>query len=129
MVREGNKLLSESDWKANLAKFEEKAERPIEWIEILSPDITKPLIGGMKTFESKNMRHLASFLKHTDAFLSCDTGPLHLADAAGVNCIGIFNKTDPKVYGVLGRFSINLKSIDEFDSRHYFSVMLNCVAS
>lgn len=125
----GNKLLSEKDWKANLAKFEEKAERPIEWIEILSPDITKPLIAGMKTFESKNMRHLASFLKHVDAFLSCDTGPLHLADAAGVHCIGIFNKTDPKVYGVLGRFSINLKSIDEFDSRHYSSLMLNRVMS
>ncbi|OEF25518.1 glycosyltransferase family 9 protein [Vibrio rumoiensis] len=116
----GNKKLSDAEWKEILFKFEQKSQQPVQWVEILSPDITEPLLTEAKIFQSKNMRHLASFLKHTDAFLSCDTGPLHLADAAGANCIGLFNRTDPNIYGVVGRTSINIQGIDEFDAPRYF---------
>jgi ADP-heptose:LPS heptosyltransferase len=32
-------------------------------------------------------------------FVSADTGPLHLAAASGVPCLGLFTQTDPARYG------------------------------
>lgn len=111
----GKKKLSNNEWLNILDKFAAKSGQKIQWIEILSPDITEPLQPGTKVFHSRDMRHLASFLRNVDAFLSCDTGPLHLADAAGANCIGLFNQTNPQVYGVIGETSVNINSIDELD--------------
>ena len=113
----GNKCLSDAAWLSILNKFENDSNDNIEWVEILSPDITAPLKDGTLTFRSNDMRHLASCLKNMDAFICCDTGPLHLADAAGVHCIGLFNKTNPTVFGVLGEHSINVENIVYLDVR------------
>jgi ADP-heptose:LPS heptosyltransferase len=47
----------------------------------------------------KSMRKSDSFLnlmKATDLFIGVDAGPLHLADALGINAIGIFGPTAPE---------------------------------
>jgi ADP-heptose:LPS heptosyltransferase len=126
----GDKRLSDATWLSILNKFESDSNYNIQWIEILSPDIVVPLKDGILTFSSNDMRHLASCLKNMDAFICCDTGPLHLADAAGVNCIGLFNKTNPIVFGVLGNNSINVEDIVNFDAREILSdIILNGVVA
>ncbi len=108
----GDKLLSEAVWNKLLDDIETQFVAPIRWIEILSPDITTPLKANHEQFQSADMRHLGSFLKNVNAFICCDTGPLHLADAAGVNCIGLLNRTEPSIFGVLGTNSINIQGMD-----------------
>ncbi len=111
----GAKQLSNSTWQSILDRFEHSSDRPVTWIEILSPDITAPLNAGTLTYSNSNMRLLASYLKNVDGFISCDTGPLHLADAAGVRCYGLYNKTSPRVFGVIGEQSINITDFEATD--------------
>jgi ADP-heptose:LPS heptosyltransferase len=111
----GSKQLSDSTWQSILDRFERSSDKPVTWIEILSPDITAPLNAGTLTYSNRNMRILASYLKNTDGFVCCDTGPLHLADAAGVKCYGLYNKTDPKTFGVLGERSVNITDFEQAD--------------
>ncbi|EOA8958834.1 glycosyltransferase family 9 protein [Vibrio harveyi] len=104
----GDKRLSNKEWLGIIEKLEVNYNKKIQWVEILSPDIKEPLIGSSLTYSNRNMRMLASFLRNMDAFISCDTGPLHLADAANVRCMGLYNKTDPKIFGLLNKKSIEV---------------------
>lgn len=104
----GAKKLNDQQWREILDTIQSYSPVSIQWIEILSPDIKSSLISNSLTYQNNNMRALGSFLKNTTEFLSCDTGPLHLADAAGVQCIGLFTHTCPKKYGVLGENSISI---------------------
>jgi ADP-heptose:LPS heptosyltransferase len=113
----GEKLLSVQAWLGILSKFEVATNQKVQWVEILSPDITSPIKAGVKTFQTSDMRHLASVLKHLDAFICCDTGPLHLADAAGASCIGLYNHTNPNSFGVIGENTINVVDIENLDAQ------------
>ncbi|AAW88145.1 possible heptosyltransferase [Aliivibrio fischeri ES114] len=121
----GDKRLPDSTWLTLINKFENKFPQPIQWVEILSPDITTPLREGTVTFKTTDMRHLACVLKEMDAFICCDTGPLHLADAAGVSCIGLYNKTNPEVFGVVGNNSINTTDISNINIDSIFTVLMD----
>ncbi len=116
----GNKLLDETTWTNILNRFAQATDERITWIEILSPDISGPLTMADNTYQNKNMRQLAAVLKEMDAFICCDTGPLHLADAAGAKCIGLYNKTNPEVYGVIGDNCVNVTDIAQFDAQQIF---------
>ncbi|WP_250846868.1 glycosyltransferase family 9 protein [Aquisphaera insulae] len=48
------------------------------------------------------LRQLAAVAQESDLFLSNDTGPLHLASAAGANVVGIYTCTDPRRTGPYG---------------------------
>jgi len=98
----GKKLLKPEQWERILSIFEDTIDKKIEWVEILSPDIRHSLREDTRTFETPSMRVLGSVLLNFDAFICCDTGPLHLADAAGASCIGLYGHTNTKVYGLLG---------------------------
>ena len=41
-------------------------------------------------------------LANLTLFVSADTGPMHLASAAGVPTVGLFNVTNPASYGPIG---------------------------
>lgn len=112
----GNKLLSDKNWLTLLSKFEIATNQQVQWVEILCPDISSPIKAGVKTFQSSDLRHLASVLKHLDAFICCDTGPLHLADAAGASCIGLYGHTNPGNFGVIGENTINVVDIENLDA-------------
>ncbi|MGR5325648.1 glycosyltransferase family 9 protein [Vibrio sp. DNB22_17_1] len=111
----GDKLLPESYWRKLIERIESEVVESIEWVEVLSPDIPEALINKVNTFYSPNIRHLASFLTNVDAFICCDTGPLHLADAANARCIGLYNKTDTITFGLLNKQSVCITDIDGFD--------------
>lgn len=111
----GSKKLTDKQWVNILANFESELGEKINWTEILSPDIQIPLRDEMKNFTTKNMRLLGAFLTNFDGFICCDTGPLHLADAAGAKCIGIYTDTSPKTYGLLGHQCVYITDINNFD--------------
>lgn len=113
----GDKLLSEKNWLTILSKFEIATNQQVQWVEILSPDISSPIKAGVKTFQTADLRHLASVLKQLDAFICSDTGPLHLADAAGASCIGLYSHTNPKSFGVIGENTINVVDIENLDAQ------------
>lgn len=112
----GVKYLAPQVWEAILAKFDSGIEKKINWIEILSPDIKEPLRADTKTFETKNMRLLGAFLQNFDGFICCDTGPLHLADASEVKCIGLYTHTNPDDFGLLGDKCVHITDINNFQA-------------
>ncbi|USP06040.1 lipopolysaccharide heptosyltransferase family protein [Vibrio sp. LQ2] len=112
----GDKKLTDVEWLNILRQFERAHHQPITWIEIMGPEIEAPLCRNIQTYRSKSLRELACFLRHTDGFISCDTGPLHLADAAGASCIGLYTHTDPAVYGLLGERCFHVTDLDNIDA-------------
>ncbi|PKF78300.1 heptosyltransferase [Vibrio sp. vnigr-6D03] len=112
----GEKQLDETTWQTVLTQFDEVTGKQINWIEILSPDIPAPLNAETQTYQSKDMRVLAAVLKQMDGFICCDTGPLHLADAAGANCIGLYTHTSIERYGLLGSNTVNVDGLDNLDA-------------
>jgi len=50
-----------------------------------------------------NIDTLAALFKESDVVVSADSGPLHLASAAGARTIGLFGPTSPKITGTRGR--------------------------
>ena len=48
-----------------------------------------------------NLLELAALLKSATLLLSCDTGPLHIADAVGCKTLSLWGPTQPDVYGPL----------------------------
>jgi ADP-heptose:LPS heptosyltransferase len=113
----GDKLLSDKTWLTILSKFEMATNQQVQWVEILCPDIRSPIKTDVKTFQAADLRHLASVLKHLDAFICCDTGPLHLADAAGASCIGLYSHTNPNSFGVIGENTINVADIENLNAQ------------
>lgn len=48
--------------------------------------------------ESPTLLHLAAYIKAGDAYVSADSGPLHVANYLGVPCLGLFGPKDPALY-------------------------------
>jgi ADP-heptose:LPS heptosyltransferase len=107
----GKKIISDNDWLAIRQRFEQASTVPIAWVEILSPDITTPLTPETPTWQSKDLRQLGAFLAACDLFICGDTGPLHLADAAGARCLGLFTATSPVHYGCMGKDCVNVTDL------------------
>lgn len=103
----GKKVIADAEWLQILESFEQATPRSIRWVEILSPDVQTPLRPDTATFATPDFRHLAAVLKAVDVFICSDTGPLHLADAAGARCVGLYNATDPQQFGCLGEHTVN----------------------
>jgi len=103
----GKKIVPDNDWLTIRQRFD-RAGAPIAWIEILSPDVTEPLVAQTHTWQSADLRKLGAFLAACDLFICGDTGPLHLADAANARCLGLFTATSPAHYGCMGAQSTNV---------------------
>jgi len=56
-----------------------------------------------------SLLELAELVRHASVFVSADTGPMHLAVAAGVRCVALFGPKDPAVYGPYGTGHIVLR--------------------
>jgi len=49
-----------------------------------------------------SLLELLALVRSASAFVSADTGPMHLAAAAGVSCVALFGPKDPAVYAPYG---------------------------
>lgn len=108
------KKLPDSWWKEFIEAMKKENENYV-FIDILSPDVPHKLMEDMLEYSNKNLRKLAAFFTHCYAFISADTGPLHLAAASGVTTIGLFNHTIIAAYGTIGEHNLNL-DLNEMDA-------------
>jgi heptosyltransferase-3 len=71
-------------------------------IEVL-PSASHPSVNvDFANVHCPSPRMLAATISHVSGFFSADTGPMHLASAAGVPTIAFYNWTDPVTFGPLG---------------------------
>lgn len=57
-----------------------------------------------------SLLELVELLRCAAVFVSADTGPMHLAVAAGVRCVALFGPKDPAVYGPYGARHVVLRA-------------------
>jgi ADP-heptose:LPS heptosyltransferase len=72
------------------------------------PVIEKAIQGTGAEAVITGLKEFAYYVSFMDAFVACDTGPLHIASALGVRCIGLFGPTSPEVFGARGVNTVNL---------------------
>lgn len=71
--------------------------------------------------EIGDLRDMIKIISQADLFFAPSTGPLHIADALNVKCVGLFchrNASRPKLHGVLNSRSINLEVSEEYCNKH-----------
>ncbi len=68
-------------------------------IEVLPAATHPPLREDFATVHCASPRRLAATVAGADWFFSADTGPMHLASAAGVPTVAFFDKTRPDAFG------------------------------
>ncbi|MEX0734469.1 MAG: glycosyltransferase family 9 protein [Steroidobacteraceae bacterium] len=71
-------------------------------LEVLPNASHPPVNGEFATVHCPSPRMLAATISHVSGFFSADTGPMHLASAAGVPTIAFFNWTHPATFGPIG---------------------------
>jgi len=71
--------------------------------------------------EIGDLRNMIKIISQADLFFAPSTGPLHIADALNIKCVGLFchrNASRPKLHGVLNDRSINLEVSEEYCNKH-----------
>jgi ADP-heptose:LPS heptosyltransferase len=68
-------------------------------LEVLPTADHPPVNPDFATVHCQSPRMLAATIAHVDGFFSADTGPMHLASAAGVPTIAFFDRTNPAAFG------------------------------
>jgi len=96
-----DKRIADQWWLSWIHEFRLLAPH-IHILEVLSPDASGPLLKGSAIVQITNLRLLSAVLSQLDAFICADTGPMHLASAAGAPTIALFNTTAPDQYGPVG---------------------------
>ncbi len=71
-------------------------------LEVLPNASHAPVNREFATVHCSSPRMLAATISHVSGFFSADTGPMHLASAAGVPTIAFFNWTHPRTFGPIG---------------------------
>ncbi|MBI1311337.1 lipopolysaccharide heptosyltransferase family protein [bacterium] len=66
---------------------------------LLAPDTTMP--------------ELASLLRRCSLFVGSDTGPLHLAAAIGIPCVGLYGPTSPSISGPFGSQHLVIQACED----------------
>lgn len=103
----GPKRLPPEWWRAWVSALTAKGT-PVTLVQVLSPGQEEPLVPGIATVRSEDLVVLAAILGRLDLFVAADSGPMHLAAAAGVPVIGLFEATEPAHYAPLGRECLSL---------------------
>jgi ADP-heptose:LPS heptosyltransferase len=97
-----DKMLPQSWWQAWIAEVR-KAIPEAELLEILPVAGAAPVAPECPHLAIEKLIELAAFMARLDQFVAADSGPMHLAAAAGTPVIGLFQATSPRLYAPLGR--------------------------
>lgn len=57
---------------------------------------------ALRAPQTRSLMELAELIRRARAFVSADTGPMHLAAACGTPCVALFGPKDPALYGPYG---------------------------
>lgn len=98
----GRKRLPAEWWRQWQAALTAAGE-PLTLVQVLPPGDSAPIAPGIASLRSAELDVLAAALGRMDLFVAADSGPMHLAAAAGVPVLGLFAATAPADYAPLGR--------------------------
>jgi lipopolysaccharide heptosyltransferase I len=73
--------------------------------------------GACRLAPRTDLRQMAAILRRASLMISADTGPLHMAAALGVPCVGLFGPTDPARVGPYGPGHIVIRAA-KYTGRH-----------
>lgn len=76
-----------------------------QFIEILPAEHVSQIDFAAPTLYSKSIREMAAVIANCTLFIGADSGVMHLASAALTPTVGLFQVTDPAVYGPYGNHS------------------------
>ncbi|MAA74842.1 MAG: hypothetical protein CMN28_09060 [Salinisphaeraceae bacterium] len=97
----GKKRLPAAWWQAWVGAVRE-ARPDIQLVQVIAPgnraSTLRPDIAGLA---ARELDVLAAALARMDGFVAADSGPMHLAAAAGTRVLGVFSHTSAAVYGPL----------------------------
>jgi len=97
----GRKALPQAWWTQWLA--ETAALNPsARFVQICPPEHTAQALPGAIGVAIVELDVLAALMTRLNGFVAADSGPMHLAAAAGVPVLGLFRATEPAAYAPLG---------------------------
>lgn len=76
-----------------------------------------------------DLRMMIKVISQADVFFASSTGPIHLADALGIKCVGIYCRrkvSSAKHHGVLNNRSINLEVTEDNCKKYCSADQNNC---
>lgn len=107
----GDKRLPEVWWR-EWARSIESSDESLQLVQILPPGGTMALEPWIPSVVLPQLDQLAALMVLLDAFVAADSGPMHLAAAAGTPTVGLFRCTTPEDYAPLGRDCIYISGDD-----------------
>ena len=73
----------------------------LEPVEFLPAPSAAPTVPGFAALHLRSQRELAAAIATLQLFVSADAGPMHLASTTDTPTMGLFQVTDPVLYGPL----------------------------
>lgn len=98
----GDKVIPRTWWQSWLQEMRQ-ATSNVQFVEILPADDAAPIDTTIACIAIRSLTELAAFMTRVDQFVAADSGPMHLAAAAGAPVVGLFKSTSPARYAPLGR--------------------------
>ncbi|MES1938846.1 glycosyl transferase family protein [Salinisphaera sp. T5B8] len=97
----GRKQLDHAWWQAFVELFQQRLPNA-RLLQVRAPDQPEPIAADIASVAIAELDVLAALLSRLDGFVAADSGPMHLAAAAGVPVVGLFKATAPASYAPLG---------------------------
>ena len=99
---------AQSELNAGLILVGAPEDQPL--VDALRADLGQTTVPPLDLCGATSLPRLAALASEIDLFVSNDTGPLHLAAAAGAACVGIYTCTSPTRTGPYGPHSSAVRS-------------------
>lgn len=103
----GNKQFPAYWWREWVEAIRSHANAP-QLLQVLPLGVNEGLLPDVPALSISGPDRLAALLAALDAFVSADSGPMHLAAATGTPTIGLFRATSPRDYAPLGQDCVAL---------------------
>jgi ADP-heptose:LPS heptosyltransferase len=98
----------ETAWWRELVDALLRRRADVRIVQVLAPGTQGPLDPRAASLAEPDPRRLAAAIAGLDAFVSADTGPMHLASAAHVPTVGLFLSTNAVQYAPYGPHDLSL---------------------
>ena len=104
----GAKQLDADWWQEFVALFKQRLPTA-RLLQIRAPDQPEPIEADIANVAVAELDVLAALLGRLNGFVAADSGPMHLAAAAGIPVVGLFKATPAEQYAPLGDDCVSLE--------------------